>query len=165
MAVVVSDTSPLRALDHLGHLDWLEELFDQVYLPPAVASESREPPAAFRPLDVNRYPFLHVLAPENAARVTELLSVLDAGEAEAMALAEELPANVILIDEQTGREVARRLGFSVQGSLGMLVEAKRRGWCSTIQPLLDRLQVELRFFVSPALRETILRRAGELPQP
>jgi predicted nucleic acid-binding protein len=52
MAVVVSNTSPLRALDHLGHIDWLEQLFDQVYLPPAVAAELREPPAAFRPLDV-----------------------------------------------------------------------------------------------------------------
>lgn len=77
MAIVVSDTSPLRALDHLGHLDWLERLFDQVYLPPAVA------------------------------------------------LAEELPATAILIDELAGREVARRLGFSVQGSLGILIESKR----------------------------------------
>ena len=79
-----------------------KKLFDQVYLPPAVASELREPPAAFRPLDVNLYPFLHVLGPENSARVTELLSVLDAGEAEAIALAEELSATVILIDELTG---------------------------------------------------------------
>jgi len=47
----------------------------------------------------------------------------------------------------------------------MLIEAKRRGWCSTLQPLLDRLQEELRFFVSPTLRETILRRAGEWPEP
>ena len=155
----------LRALDHLGHLGWLGRLFGQVYLPPAVASELREPPAAFRPLDVAQYHFLNVRGPKNSARVTELLSILDAGEAEAIALAEELPATEILIDELTGREVASRLGFSVQGSLGMLIEAKRRGWCSTVQPLLDRLQEGLRFFVSPALRETILRQAGESPEP
>ena len=165
MAVVVSDTSPLRVLDHLGHLDWLERLFDQVYLPPAVASELRGPPATFRPLDVDPYPFLHVIAPANSERVTELLSILDVGEAEAITLAEELSATAVLIDELTGREVARRLGFSVQGSLGILIEAKRRGWCSTVQPLLDCLQEQLRFFVSPALRETILRRAGEWPKP
>ena len=164
MAVVVSDTSPLRALDHLGHLDWLEELFGHVYLPPAVASELREPPAAFRQLDVAQCQFLSVRGPKNSARVTELLSILDAGEAEAIALAEELPATAILIDELAGREVASRLGFSVQGSLGILIEARRRGWCSAIEPMLDRLQEELRFFVSPALRETILRQAGESPK-
>ncbi len=49
MSVVVSDTSPLRALQYLGHLDWLHELFDHVFLPPAVAAELRRPPASYRP--------------------------------------------------------------------------------------------------------------------
>ena len=101
MTVVVSDASPLHALGHLGCLDWLERLFDQICLPPAVASELREPPAAFRSLDVNRYPFLQVRGPQNPARVAELTSILDAGEAETTALAEELSATVILIDDLT----------------------------------------------------------------
>lgn len=42
MPVVVSDTSPVRALEHLGQRDWLKELFDQVFLPPAVAFELRQ---------------------------------------------------------------------------------------------------------------------------
>ena len=37
MPVVISDTSPLRALAHLGHMEWLQELFHQIRLPPAVA--------------------------------------------------------------------------------------------------------------------------------
>lgn len=39
MAVVVSDTSPLRALAHLQHLTWLQDLFGTVIVPPAVAVE------------------------------------------------------------------------------------------------------------------------------
>ena len=46
MPVVISDTSPLRALAHLGHLEWLQELFRQVCLPPAVAAELRHPPSS-----------------------------------------------------------------------------------------------------------------------
>lgn len=161
MPVVVSDTSPLRALGHLGHLDWLAVLFDQVFLPPSVASELRRPPAALKPLEVSSYSYLQVRAPENVARVAELRAVLDAGEAEAIALAEELPADLILIDELAGREVASCAGFPVLGTLGILLQAKQRGVCQAVRPLLDRLQAELNFFVSSALRQTILRQAGE----
>jgi len=97
MPVVVSDTSPLRALHHLGHLDWLRELFGQVFLPSAVAAELRRPPVTYASIDVSMWPHLHVRAPRNAARVAELQVVLDPGEAEAIALAEELRADAILI--------------------------------------------------------------------
>lgn len=134
MPVVVSDTSPLRVLAHLGHLGWLSDLFDQVFLPPAVAFELRQPPATFQPLEVSTWPYLQDRAPQNAARVAELLSVLDAGEAEAIALAEEVNAELVLIDELAGREVARRGGFTVVGTLGILLEAKQRGVCPSRFP-------------------------------
>jgi predicted nucleic acid-binding protein len=161
MAIVVSDTSPLRALEHLGHLDWLEDFFDQVFLPPAVASELAHPPAAFKPLEVSSWPFLQIRTPHNTARVAELRTVLDAGEAEAIALAEEIRADVVLIDELAGRDVAQGSGLTVLGTLGILLEAKQRGACPAVRPLLDRLETELSFFVSSALREVILRLAGE----
>lgn len=161
MSVVVSDTSPLRALEHLGQLHWLNEFFDQVFLPPAVAVELRQPPVAFKPLDLSTWPYLQVRAPQSATRVAELRSMLDAGEAEAIALAEELRADVVLIDELAGREVARQGGFTVVGTLGILLEAKQRGVCPAVRPLLDCLQTELNFFVSSELRQTILRQAHE----
>jgi predicted nucleic acid-binding protein len=67
MAIVVSRTSPLRALEHLGHLDWLPDFFDQVFLPPAVPSELRHPPAAFQPLQVSSWPFLQIRTPQDTA--------------------------------------------------------------------------------------------------
>lgn len=161
MSVVVSDTSPLRALEHLGHLHWLNDFFDRVFLPPAVAVEVQQPPATLKPLDLTIWPDLQVRAPQNAARVAELRSSLDAGEAEAIALAEELRADVVLIDELAGRDVARQCGFTVLGTLGILLEAKQRGVCPAVGPLLDRLQTELNFFVASELRQTILRLANE----
>src|SRR5437667_9755425 len=113
MSVVISDTSPVRALAYLGHLDWLEQLFHQVVLPPAVAVELRNPPTGLQAVDVSTWPFLVVRAPGNADRVAELRAVLDVGEAEAIALAEELHAELVLIDELTGRDVGRQCGLPV----------------------------------------------------
>lgn len=161
MPVVISDTSPVRALAHLGHLAWLEQLFKQVILPPAVAAELRNPPAALQAVDVHAYTFLSVQAPTGAQRVAELRLILDPGEAEAIALAEELHADIVLIDELTGRDVARQCGFVVMGTLGILLRAKGQLLCAEVRPLLDRLQREINFFVSPSLRRIILQQAGE----
>jgi predicted nucleic acid-binding protein len=161
MAVVISDTSPVRALAHLGHLDWLQRLFNRVVLPPAVAGELLSPPAGLPAVNVRAHSFLTVQVPANAARVAGLQSILDIGEAEAIALAEELQADLVLIDELAGRGVALRCGFPVQGTLGILLRAKRAALCAEIRPLLDRLQQEINFFVSPHLRASILKQAGE----
>lgn len=161
MPVVISDTSPLRALAHLGHMEWLQELFHQIRLPPAVASELRHPPSALAAVDVTGWRFLVIQSPSNVQRVSEFRLRLDAGEAEALALAEELHADLVLVDELAGREVARQCGFTVLGTLGILLRAKQQGLCPAVAPLLDRLQRELNFFISPGLRRSILIQAGE----
>jgi len=140
MPVVISGTSPLRALAHLGHMEWLQELFHQIRLPPAVAVELRHPPRALAAVDVTGWQFLVIQSPSNVQRVSEFRLRLDAGEAEALALAEELDADVVLMDELAGREVARQCGFTVLGTLGILLRAKQQGLCPAVAPLLDRLQ-------------------------
>lgn len=64
---------------------------------------------------------------------------LDKGEAEAIALALELGADQVLIDERRGRRIAARLNLRYTGILGILVEAKNRGLISEVKPLLDAL--------------------------
>jgi predicted nucleic acid-binding protein len=161
MAVVVSDTSPIRALAHLQLIDVLAKLFHDVLVPPGVASELSEPPGSFRRIDLNAFPFLSVRAPSDESRVKELCQELDRGEAEAVALAQEVGADAVLIDEKTGRIVARRLGLAPLGTLGILLRAKNQGLCKEIRPLMAVLQSELRFFISPALRAEVLKLAGE----
>jgi predicted nucleic acid-binding protein len=104
---------------------------------------------------------LTLRAPSTTVRVAELLSVLDATEAQAIALAEELHARVILIDGLAGRRVALQSGFTVVGTLGILLRAKQ---LPEIGSLLDRLELGARFFLSPHLRRKILRQAGETAQ-
>lgn len=164
MVVVVSDTSPVRALAHLRLLDVLAELFGEVFVPQAVAEELLHPPARLTGVDVRSLPGLTVRQPDNEERVAELRAELDAGEAEAIALAEELRAEALLIDEAAGRNVASQLGLPVLGTLGILLIAKQRGLVREIRPLLNKLQDQLKFYISPNLRDDILRLARELPE-
>ncbi len=90
---------------------------------------------------------------------TALRLVVDAGEAEAIALASE--KNCLLIsDDKQARAAAKRLSISVIGTIGVLVRAKQNGVVSVIEPILDKLE-QNNFFISKALREEALKIAGE----
>jgi predicted nucleic acid-binding protein len=161
MAVVVSDTSPIRALAHLKLVHLLGGLFAEVHVPRTVAEELLHPPSRFESVDVTAIRHVTVREPGNRQRVRQLQIELDLGEAEALALAEEIHADAVLIDEAAGRDVALRIGLPVLGTLGILLRAKRHGMCRQLRPLLDELQAKLHFYVSPALREDVLHQAGE----
>lgn len=88
-------------------------------------------------------------------------SELDEGEAEAIALALELPAKRLLIDERLGRREAIRLGIPITGVLGILIAAKMEGLLPTVKPVMDDLIVRAGFWVSEQLYAEILQAAGE----
>ena len=163
MVIVVSDTSPIRALGHLGLMDLLRDLYSEVIVPPAVATELLNPASGLGAIDVRRFPFVRVQKPGlgYGGRVSRSL---DAGEFEALTPALEVRAQLVLIDEAKDRAEARRLGLVPVGVLGTLLRAKQRGYGAAIDPLMDRLQRELRFFISDRVRLDVLRDAGEEPE-
>ena len=160
-SLVVSDTSPVRALNHLGLLHILNDLFGTVLVPPAVRDELLKPTRTCPVIDISTATYLRVQAPQDAARVRSFLPALDAGEAEALALALEVQARLVLLDERKARRVADRLGLTSIGVIGLLLEAKKAGLVSAIHPLLFRLRDELAFFLSAPLLEKVLHVAGE----
>ena len=97
MAIVVSDTSPLRALAHVGRLDLLGAIYGEVLVPPAVADELQDLASGFPPLAVASIPAVRVQAPSDPALVARFLRELDWGESEALALAIEVGAMIILM--------------------------------------------------------------------
>jgi hypothetical protein len=157
LSIVVSDTSPIRALEHLGHIDLLHALFGEVLVPPAVASELEKPRSRFQPISLRGMIFVRIQAPGNRKAVAKLQATLGPGEAEALVLAVEVHADAILIDESAGRAAALRRGLAPLGVLGVLLRAKQRRLVDTLRPLLDQLQNELGFFISPELRSTVLK--------
>lgn len=162
-ALVVSDTSPLRALHHLSFVDLLGKLFTVVLVPPAVASELLNSKSSFPPIDVAAWEFIRVQAVSDSAKVAELLDDLQAGESNAIALALEVSAPYILMDESDGRAIARAAGLIPIGVLGLLIEAKKLGLITQVLPHIDRLIAEINFFISEKVRIDALRELGELP--
>lgn len=105
--------------------------------------------------------WLRVETPRNRALVSSLAASLDIGEAEAITLASELGAALLLIDESDGRAAARNLGLTITGTLGILVRAKLCGRLSALKPVLDQLVHHQSFRLSRPLYERVLRQVGE----
>lgn len=161
MLVVVSDTSPIRCLAHVGHLALLDRFFTTVVIPPAVMSELQNSKRGDIWHRVKCIPCVRVQTPGDQAAVHLLYNSLDLGEAEAIALAAEIHADAILMDERRGRAECARRGLRTLGVLGLLARAKSRGYVPEIKSLIDSLCTTGGFHVSSKVRRSILRMCGE----
>jgi len=105
---------------------------------------------------------MSVQTAHNQALVEALSLELDSGEAEAIALAIEIKADRLLIDERIGRGVAQRYGVKITGLLGVLVAAKKNNLIPELKPILDQLISQAKFRVHPDLYCQILQDADEV---
>jgi uncharacterized protein len=160
----VSNTSPISNLAWIGRLGLFFNQFQEVWIPRAVEVELQNIPerAVREAIDEARVAgWLRSRATSETALVNLLQVGLHSGEAEAIALAVELKADWLLIDEREGRSIARELGLPITGALGVLLRAKKSGQIKAIKPEIDSLKSKARFFIHPLLETTILREAGE----
>ena len=162
--LVVSDTSVLISLCRINSESLLQALFDEVWIPPAVAKEFMDLVARmhrFRGLEIPAW-IKRSSACEIAAEVIAC-GPLDPGESEALTLAIVLHADMVLIDESAGRAAASRLGLKLTGIAGILLRAKDAGLISAVAPLIEALRSEANFWLNAALEAEVLRLAGEAP--
>lgn len=110
--IVVSDTSPVRALYHLGQLELLKHFFGEILIPPAVDRELRSASSRFPRVNSDEFDFIRVQPPQNQEQARRFLESLDPGESEALALAIEQKADAVLIDEAAGRTAANEGGIA-----------------------------------------------------
>lgn len=160
--IVVSNTSPITNLAAIQRIDILEKIYNGIIIPQAVYDEMAnlgyEVPGTE---EVKTLAWIEIQPIFNSTLVTELKTEIDPGEAEAIALAIEINADRIIIDDYKGRVVASRLGLKVTGILGVLVIAKHRGIINNIKPIMDDLKNIAGFRISPQLYNHILITAGE----
>jgi len=98
---------------------------------------------------------------ENQHLVTVLREHLDQGESEAIVLALELGATVLLLDETEGRKIAELYGLNKTGILGILLKAKKDGNISSLKDEMNKLRSQAHFWISDPLYNKLLHAAGE----
>ena len=125
MSVVVSDTSPLHYLILCGAESILPSLFRQVVIPPTVFRELQQPntPPPVRQWAASLPTWVAVQSP----KTVNLKLDVDAGELEAICLAQEIHADAVLMDDRAGRNAAIHCGLAVVGTIGLLEQAAARG--------------------------------------
>src|SRR5688572_18313754 len=119
MITVVSDTSPLVAFSFLGLEALLSKMLGEVLVPPAVASEVATPRFGFPGIAIGLIPGVLVRIPADRDLIQNLMSRVDVGEAESLALALELHADLLIVDDAAARVVARELGLNMTGTIGL----------------------------------------------
>ena len=157
---VISNNSPLVGLLGIDLLFLLQELYTEVWIPRKVEQEFLKKEPIVRRKVLENAPWIKtvdLMDPQTA----EAYVGLDKGEAEALALAIEHDARLILLDEKKGRRRAKEIGLTVEGILGVLLEAKQKGLIVAIKPLLIQLRGN-GMRMSDSLINRVLQKAGEI---
>jgi hypothetical protein len=156
--IIVSNSTPLINFATVNQLDLLEQLFGQIFVPQAVWDELVIKGADYASATlIKEAKWIKRKSITNQKLCNVFRKELDSGESEAIILAMELNANLILLDETEARTFAEKLGLDFMGSIGCLVLAKRLKIIPQIKPLLDEMISKARFWISKELYETILK--------
>jgi len=159
--LVVVNTTPIIALCLIDQFDLLQKLYDRVMIPSAVQAEvSAGGIAGVGVRELREASWVDVVSLQDPSRA-ELITDLERGEAEVIALTQEHNADLVVIDERLARRHARRLGMRLTGTLGVLLRAKQAGMIDAVKPLIDQLRAGGIRLGDDVVAEA-LRLAGEL---
>lgn len=159
MPKVVSNTTPIISLVKIGKLNLLKELYGVISIPNAVYKElekGKEKPFYH---DIKKIEWIKIVEIKNK-QIQSFLFDLDEGEAEAIILAKEMNADLLVLDEKLGRQYAKKLNIKLTGTIGILLKAKDKGLINSVGILLNSL-VEQGIWLNPKLVEKALELANE----
>lgn len=153
--IVVSDASPINVLVRIDYVELLPELFGAVLVPPAVIKELSHSgtPDKVRNWLASQPSWLQIKSPQS---VDPTLELLDMGEREAISLALELKAELLLVDDKRARRAALDRGLHITGAVGVLEAASARRLLA-LSEAFQRLQTT-DFLVSQAILDQALDR-------
>lgn len=128
--IVVSDTTPLISLLKVEQLDLLQKYFGEVQIPEAVFNELTSNSRFLEEAKtIENCPYIHVVKVQDHKSVNILSRAtgLDFGESEAIVLADNIKADLLLMDEAKGRDVAEQMGIKIMGTIGLLMASYQNG--------------------------------------
>lgn len=148
---IVSDTSCFILLEKIDEFDLLQKLYTTVITTKEIAAEfgSILPEWIIikQPVDTEYQLFLETL--------------VDKGEASAIALAAEIKDCLLIVDDLEGRKLTQQLGLNITGTIGIIVDAKDAGIITSVKPILEKIK-QTNFRIPSNLEAIILAKAGEI---
>ena len=155
---VVSNATPIISLASIGRLSLLTDLFNKVYIPQAVYNEIKYKKShGYQEID---NPCFEIMTIQGNAYLGFLLNELDRGEAEAIFLAKEMAADMLIIDERIGYKIAQSQQLYCIGTLTVLEVAKQKQLIKKVKPLLDEMIQKGRWY-SETVYSQFLKQIGE----
>lgn len=150
-SAIISDTSCIITLELIDQLTILKKLFGKVFITEIIAKEYSMPLPAF----------IEISNPSNVKYQKILESLVDKGEASAIALCMDQEDPLLIIDDYEGRRLARNIGINITGTLGLLIESKKLGYISKLSPVLADIKNKTKFRIKEELIQEALRIVGE----
>jgi predicted nucleic acid-binding protein len=148
--VIISDTSCFIILSKVNELNLLEKLYGQIVTTFEVAEEFGE--------QLPEWVLIEYVKDKSKQNILELQ--IDKGESSAISLALEFPQSTIILDDYKARKIARKLGISYTGTLGVIISAKHKGIIPSIKPILEKIK-NTNFRVSAEIELKALKEANE----
>lgn len=165
MPRVISDSSTLIHLAAIGRLELLREFFRDITIPPAVwqevVEEGKGRSGALEVKNALESGWIEIIAPANEDVVRLLKLDLNEGEAETIALALQLDASLVLLDQADARRAAEVFQLQKTGVVGILIRAKLQGKIADLRSELDQLRTVGGFWIDDELYHHALKAAED----
>lgn len=162
MRKVVVNSSPLIALSGIEKLDLLQKMYNEILIPEAVYREisAKENSKCKQTIDDSQK-WIRVCSIEDQLAKTFFKSRLHAGEVEAMILAKEQAADLLIIDDALAKKHAAYMKINVVGTLGILIKARKLELIDSLCPLIEQMRSN-HIYMSDELIKMCLHTVGEL---
>ncbi len=159
MRKIISNTTPIITLLTISKLELLKEIYGNIIIPKGVFEEIEEGKNKSYYTDLLKIEWIEIKTITDKEPL-KYLHDLDKGESEVIVLANEIKADLVIIDEKLGREYAEYFNLKVTGTIGILLKAKELGLIKEVKPLLNKMS-EKGIWLNSKLIEKVLHIANE----
>ena len=161
MPRVIVNSTPLIVLSNINHLDLLQKLYTEIYIPQAVYNEvTAKADSACSQIKSNSN-WIHVCQIKNVSQKRMYQAKLHDGEVEVMILAQENQnQDLVIIDDNSAKKTAKYLGLKVTGTLGVILKAKQQKLIPAVVPLMNQI-TQNGFYITQQVFDYVKSAAGE----
>ena len=161
MPRVIVNSTPLIVLSNVNHLDILQKLYNDIYIPQAVYNEVTAKNDSACQQIKNNLNWIHICKIKDQTKKRMYQAKLHDGEVEVMILAQENQNNdTVIIDDNAAKKTAKFLGLKVTGTLGLLLKAKKSNIIPNVFTVMNQL-IQNGFYISQEVYDLVKTEAGE----